>query len=643
MPYTQDQRLIAIDTPLGKDVLLLQGFSGHEGVSQLFHFDVEVVSEDPEVAFEKIVGQRVTIRITLPEGHKRYVNGFVSRFVQHGQDERFTYYRVEVVPWLWFLTRTTDCRIFQKMTVPDIIEKIFTDLGFPDFRNALEGTFEPREYCVQYRETDFNFVSRLMEQYGLCYFFEHEKNKHTLVLANAPAGHPPCSNQERARCAFGYGGVEEEDVINDCQVEQELRPGKYALTDYNFETPSTSLMANVASTVAVGGNSKYELYDYPGEHAKKAQGDQLAKLRMEEEEATHFVLAGESTCRAFTAGYRVTMTDHYRKDLNKAYTLLEVQHNASVGEAYVSGKEASEFYTNHFTCIPHATPYRPPRVTPKPIVQGPQTAVVVGKAGEEIWTEKHGRVKVQFHWDREGKRDENSSCWIRVSHPWAGKNWGAVAIPRIGQEVIVDFLEGDPDQPIITGRVYNAEQMPPYALPAGGVVSGIKSNSTKGGGGYNEMSMDDTKGKEKITIHAQYDMGTTVEHDDTQTVHNNRMITVDGTHTEHVKGAVTEDYDTSQKTTVANDIIITSKATKIHITAATEIQLHVGASKLLMDQSGKIELSGTVLAITGKASVATSGGQITSKADERHMTSGSMIISEAKGANVVKGGTVLLN
>ena len=551
MIYTQENRYIAIDTPLGEDVLLLRGFTGSEGISRLFRFDLDLLSEKASIPFNDIVGQNVTITITLADGSNpqyRYINGFISRFAQKGSDARFTYYQAEMVPWLWFLTRASNCRIFPtNMTVPDIITKVFTDLEFRDVKNLLQGPFEPRDYCVQYRETDFNFVSRLMEQYGIFYFFEHEKDKHTLVLADTASSkvHQPCPGQSKARCDFTAGMVPEEDIIHSCQVEQEVRPGKYTLTNYNFETPSTGLAVNVNSAVNTSGNGKFEIYDYPGEHLNKSQGEQLVKLRMEAEEMPQLVMSGSSTCRAFTPGYRFDLEGHYNQQMDKPYILTEVQHTATVGETYAdTGSPAAANYSNHFLSIPYDVPYRPLRVTPKPIVQGPQTAIVVGRSGEEIFTDKYGRVKVQFHWDREGKHNQDSSCWIRVSHPWAGKGWGAISIPRIGQEVIVDFLEGDPDQPIITGRVYNAEQMPPYGLPAGGMVSGLKSSSTKGGGGYNEFIMDDTKGNELIRMHGQYDMDATVEHDlrehvlhdRSRDVTNNETITVGNDRTETVLG-----------------------------------------------------------------------------------------------------------
>jgi type VI secretion system secreted protein VgrG len=310
------------------------------------------------------------------------------------------------------------------------------------------------------------------------------------------------------------------------QIEQEFRTGKYALTDYNFETPSTSLMAEVQTTHEAGGNGKFEYYDYPGEYEKKAQGDKIAKIRIEEEEAQYLVIRGTSVCRDFTSGYRFDLKDYFRADMNQSYVLTQVQHAASIGEAYRSAGSGHEHssYSNTFTAIPHKIPYRPVRLTPKPIVQGPQTAVVVGPGGEEIYSDKYGRVKVQFFWDREGKKNESSSCWVRVSQLWAGKQWGAIFIPRIGQEVMVEFMEGDPDHPIITGRVYNAEMMPPYALPANQTQSGIKSRSSKGASpdNFNEIRFEDKKGEEQLFIHAEKNQDIEVENDETHSVGHDR-------------------------------------------------------------------------------------------------------------------------
>ena len=544
MAYTQQNRLIAVDTPLGDDVFLLESFQGEEGISRLFRFNLELLSEKSNISFKDIVGQNVTLRIALPEDKERYFNGFVSRFAQSGSDVRFTHYQMEVVPWLWFLTRNADCRIFQNMAIPDIIQKVFKDKGFTNFKFSITGSFEPRDYCVQYRETDFNFVSRLMEQHGIFYFFKHENGKHTMMVANSHTAHQACPDQGKAHFNASVGVLQSEDVISSFQVEQELRTGKYSLTDYNFETPSTSLLAGEPTVVSVAQNSTYEIYDYPGIYLNQSQASEMTKIYMQEEEASHKVITGTGGCRGFMSGYTFDLEEHYRDDLNTNYLLTEVRHVASVGESYTVGDEgAGSHYSNHFVCIPTATPFRPPRVTPKPLVQGPQTAVVVGKSGEEIWTDKYGRVKVQFFWDRLGKKDDKSSCWIRVSQPWAGKNWGAMWIPRISQEVIVSFLEGDPDRPIITGRVYNADNMPPYALPDEQTKSTFKSYSSKGGGGFNEFRFEDKKGDEQIFMHAEKNLDIRVKNNEYETVSKDLHLIVEQDHFEHIKNDHHETID----------------------------------------------------------------------------------------------------
>ena len=544
MAFVQEHHRLAITTPLGKDVLLLRGFTGAESISQLFHFDLDLLSENASISFQDLVGKNITLKIDDAGGVKRHWNGFISRFSQGTQDGRLTSYSAQMVPWLWFLTRTADCRIFQNQKVPAIIQKIFSDLKFTDFELRLYGSYQPRDYCVQYRETDFNFVSRLMEEEGIHYFFDHKEGKHVMVLADDAAANKPCPGQKTARCGLqGQGMTYKEDLVTEWRYSEEFRTGAWAQTDYNFQTPASSL------AVKLTGNNPYEIYDYPGEHQVRSEGDRLSKIRLQEQTAGTKIHRGSSTCRAFSCGFQFALQDHYRKDLNQSYLLTAVHHTATEGGAYEVGTGTGDemAYRNSFECIPYSMPFRPARVTPHPFVQGCQTAVVVGPAGEEIYTDQHGRVKVQFHWDREGKKNENSSCWIRVSHPWAGQGWGSVSIPRIGQEVIVDFLEGDPDQPIIVGRVYNASQKPPFGMPGGAMISGIKSNSTKGGGGYNEFSLNDTKGKELIQIHGQYDMDSKIGHeqrlhvtnnksenigvDESSTVGANKKVSVGGNHT----------------------------------------------------------------------------------------------------------------
>ena len=672
MAQMQTARHVELITPLGEDALLFRRMSGSEELGRMFQFELELLSRKPDIKFGDLLGRNVTIRLDLPDRKKRYFNGFVTRFNQSdvNTEEDHTPYSAIVSPWLWFLTRTADCRIFQDKTVPDIIKEVFRDHGFTDFEDKLIRTYRQWEYCVQYRETDFNFVSRLMEQEGIYYFFKHEENKHMLVLADDITAHkffpdyeeipyyPPDSALRRER-----------EHIFDWTISQEVKPGVYALNEFNFKKPKANMEVK-AAVRRDHARSDLEIFDYPGEYVEADEGENYVRARIEELHAQYEQISGQANARGLCVGCLYTLSGYPRKDQNREYLVESATYEIESNE-YASAGGSGEVYACSFTVLESKTPFRSARVTPKPVVQGPQTAIVVGTPGDEITTEEYGRVKIQFHWDRYGKKDFNSSCWVRVSHPWAGKNWGSVAIPRYGQEVIVEFLEGDPDCPIITGRVYNKDTMPPYELPGSGMVSGLKSNSTPGGGGYNEMSMDDTKGKEKITIHAQYDMNTTVEHDQTtKVVSGDRSVTVEtgkfteaiqsdtsitvkeGTYSHdvaantakyHVSGALTENYDATQSTTVGKDITITSKETKIHVTAATEIQLKVGGSKLLMKSNGTIEISGKNVSVKGTESVNIAGNSITSKAGSDHNTKGSIVISEGTASNTVKGGMVMLN
>jgi type VI secretion system secreted protein VgrG len=513
--YTQERRPLEVFTPLGKDVLLLRAFTGQEAMSRLFTYQLEMLSSNHAITAKDIVGKSVGWGVKRETKPLRYFNGFVNRFTAGGLSLKgLRTYRAEVVPWLWFLTRTTDCRIFQNKTAPEIIEQIFSDLGQTDYDSQVKGTYVKRDYCVQYRETDFDFVSRLMEEEGIFYFFRHDKNKHTLVLADKKFVHKDLPEKD---VEFATGSLEA-DHVSRWEHHYAFRSGKWSQTDYNFETPSTSLMASVSTSISLTGNSKLDLYDYPGGHAKKADGDALARVRIEEEEVHHDVVEGASTCATFATGGKFTLKKHHScpSEAGKSFVLTAVMHSAR-DSSYSPGADAAEEYGNTFTCIPADVPFRPARVTPRPVVKGPQTAVVVGPKGEEIYTDKYGRVKVQFFWDREGKKDENSSCWIRVAESWAGKNWGVVFNPRIGQEVVVDFLEGDPDRPLITGGVYNAEQMPPYELPKQQTQSVVKTRSSKGGSTetFNELRFEDKKDNEEIYFHAEKDFNRVVENNDT--------------------------------------------------------------------------------------------------------------------------------
>jgi type VI secretion system secreted protein VgrG len=637
--YTQEGRPLSIDTPLGEDVLLLTGFRGTEQMSSLFQFDLELASERDDIAPNDIVGKRVTFSLRFVDEEPRYFNGFVNRFGCVGRDDRLTHYRAQVVPWLWFLTRTTDCRVFQEKSVKDIASQIFQDLGFADFEDSITGANPTLEYCVQYRETDFNFVSRLFETQGIFYFFRHEDGKHTLVLADNKDCHQSCTEQTVA-----FTG-EADAAIKSWEHRYEFRSGKYTQTDYDFEHPSASLKTTESTVIDLDGISQYDLYDYPGGYKVKSDGDALAKTRMEEDETPYDVVYGAGTCRGFCAGGKFTIEDHVISlEKDKTYVLTSVRHDASIGGAYITGSGAANVgYTNEFTCIPAAVVYRPSRITPKAVVRGVQPAVVVGPSGEEIYTDKYGRVKVQFFWDREGKNNDSSSCWVRVSQPMAGNQWGSIFLPRIGQEVLVDFLEGDPDQPIIVGRVYNAQQMPPYALPANATQSGIKTRSSKGGGeaNFNELRFEDKKGSEDIYFHAEKDFHRFVENDDDLKVAHDQAIEIKNNQTVKVKMDQSIEVDQNQKTKIQQDrsvsiemgsdslrIKMGNHTTKLDLgksetEAMQSIELKVGPNSLKIDQTG-ITINGMMVKIDGKLQAQVHGTMVKVSADAMLQASGAI-------------------
>ncbi len=659
MVVTQQNRELEIITPLGKDVLLLSDVTVTEELGRLFTINAELASTE-NITFEDLLGQNVSIRLNLPAG-KRFFNGYVSSITQSGDDGHYARYNATIHPWLWFLTRTSDCRIFQEKTVPDIIKEVCKGLGFTDIEDKLSSSYRTWEYCVQYRETDFNFLSRLMEQEGIYYYFTHEQGKHTLNLADGLSSHEVIPGYAK----ITYYPPDEVAVRDDDKsisswfVSKKIQPGAYVLDDYDFVKPKADLKAD-STIVRTHSEAEHEIYDYPGEYLKNSDGNNYVRARIEELQSQYEQAQGQGIARGMISGGLFTLSNYPRDDQNRQYLVVSVSHNMHM-DGFESGSGGGAAYTNSFTVVESSTPYRAARITPKPIVQGPQTAVVVGPDGEEIYTDEHGRVKLQFHWDRYGESNENSSCWIRVSQVHAGKGFGGIDIPRIGEETIVSFEEGDPDRPLVTGRVYNGDNKPPNGLPAKKMVSGLKSNTTPGGGGDNTIMLDDTKDNEAITIHGQYDMNTTVDHDQTNTVKNdftetitnNASITIEeGTYNHdvkantakyHVQGALTETYDDKQTTTVNKDIAIKSTTTHVHIDAATVIKLHVGMSTIEMDSTGNIKIDGVNITINGTASVTIKGGLVSSKADSQHKTNGAVVISEGSATNTVKGGTVLLN
>ena len=518
MPLDQTTRQIAIHSPFGEEKtdLALRSFIATEELGRLFQIDAELLSENFNLSFEKIVGQNVTIRLNTIQGGPRFFNGHVRSFRQTGNVGRLTSYQAVIVPKLWFLTRSADCRIFQNKKVPDIIKEVLEPYNFsPPFEDTLTGTYREWEYCVQYRETDFNFISRLMEQEGIHYFFRHEKGKHTLTLADANSVHQPFPDYATIRFFQPDQLVIDQQGIQDWTVAMEVQPSFYTLNDFDFQKPKTSLIARATVLTEKVEGSEHEIFDYPGEYTQLDDGQDYAMARIHELNTGFKTAYGQGDARGICVGCAFTLERAPRQDQDGKYLVISTAIQADA-ESYFSdgGTGGGPAFSCSCTALKASdVAFVPARLTPKPIIQGAQTAIVTGPKGDEIHTDKYGRVKVQFHWDRKGKKDENTTCFIRVAELWAGKRWGSTYTPRIGQEVVVNFLEGDPDQPIIVGSVYNGDQMPPYL--GDGLdpkhkhdpnVSGIKSCSTKGGQGYNELRFDDTKGKEQVFIHAEKDL-----------------------------------------------------------------------------------------------------------------------------------------
>jgi len=595
MATIQANREISVACALGADVLLLRRMRGSESLSALSEYELELYSERADLKIDELLATPISVKVDLPRGGERYFHGFITRFVVTARQGRFATYRATVRPWLWFLTRASDCRIFQEKNVVDIVKAVFAPYAIADFdTSGLSASYAAYPYCVQYRETDFNFVSRLLEREGIYYFFKSEAGRHVMVLADSYAAHAPAPGYATVRFMPAEDrAMRESEVIYEWSVGGQVESGAQALQDFDFEKPSASLL--VKSTVARGyGQSRHELFDYPGNYTERGVGEGYARHKIEAPHASYQRVQGATRARGLFPGALFTLSEHPRGDQNGRF-LVCAAHYALSSDSYdpVRVADPEPVLSCGFEAIPGQQDFRPEGTTRKPVVQGPQTAIVVGKAGEEIWTDKYGRVKVQFHWDRVGREDEMSSCWVRVAQGWAGKRWGAMFLPRIGQEVIVSFLEGDPDRPLITGSVYNADNMPPYPLPAQATRSTIKSNSSIGGGGYNELRFEDKKGAEQFYVHAERDleqrvrrdalawMGrdrhTMVVKDSFEQVGGDRHLKVDGDRKEEAGGSVSQSAGVNMVVEGGMKSAVYAGQT-VHIKGGMNVVIEAGAS-----------------------------------------------------------------
>ncbi len=592
---TQDNRLGRLDTPLGKDELCLVRFDATEGASELFEIAIEAVSTKSEIDFDRAIGQSCSLTVQSYAKPDRCFNGVLVTAQQTGGEGELYNYRLVLRPWLWLLSRTSDCRIFENQTAKDIIKKVFSDRGFSDFKDATNGDFPKLDYCVQYRETDLAFVSRLMEQHGIYYFFKHTKDKHELVLANGKSSHDAIPGHASLP-VFLAGSQERRDheYLHQWAPERRFRSGKFALTDYNYLTSDADMKGEEEGTAAYT-KSKMEIFDYPGKYKTKSDGETYVKYRLQAEQAQDQRRSGRGNAISLFPGGLVKLEKHTSASENKEYLVLRAVHSYTA-EAYFSGMASDgPTYVGEYNFLSSDIPYRAPMTTPRPLVHGPQTAKVVadkGNEGEEIDVDEHGRILVRFFWDRKQAR----SCRVRVAQVWAGKGWGGQVIPRVGQEVIVEFLEGDPDRPLVIGTVYNDQYKHPFEMPANKTQSGLKSYSTKGGSGYNELMFEDKKGSEQIRMHAQKDHDVTVLNAETVTIGekfsgggNSRSVTLK-------KGSDKLDIKSGDQAVEIKGKQEITVHDSISITATTKMTLTVGASSITLEP-GQITLNAPLIKI----------------------------------------------
>lgn len=603
----QNRRLFKLNTfaQNSEEDLLLEHFSGSEGLSRLYQLDLALLSQRIDVKLKSLIGRLATVEIELADGNFRYINGYINRFSTQGSDGGYVRYSALLGPWLWMLTCRFDSRIFQDKTVQDVVSEVFAGFGsLAKYEFRLSKSLKPYSYITQYRESDFNFVQRLLENEGLFYYFEHTADAHVMIITDDSSTLLPLPEQPQIR--FHSASVTETaDSITQWHASRQLQSGKIAVRTFDYRQPRNFLPVTMQSLNEQGDVDKFEIYDFPGQytHGTYEAGENLVRNRIEALELVGKTFYGDSNCRAMKPGYTFELTQHYVHDSgdaeNRQFLLLSVEHRGS--NNYMTGDQAG--YHNKFVCVRRKIAFRPQLSTRKPLINGPQTAIVVGPPGEEIFTDELGRVKLQFHWDRLGAFNDQSSCWVRVAQSGASGGFGSIQIPRIGDEVVVVFLDGNPDRPLIMGSLYNSTNTPPWSLPANKTQSGFLTRSMKGDGGTaNFFRFEDKAGAEQIIMHAERNMDTEIELDETHDVGNNRSITVGGTHTETVKkDTVVQVTEGSYTLQVDNQFI--------QVAAKQHIILQVGDSSITLTPEG-IEIKGKVIVTTSTDTTQITGAAV---------------------------------
>jgi type VI secretion system secreted protein VgrG len=596
----QANRVFQVTTPFGADTVIFGRMRATEQLSQPFELDLTLFSEKGDLNADTILSKPVAVTIAPGGQPTRHFHGLATDFAQIDYDNHLHEYHVTVRPWFWFLTRTADCRVFQNKTVPAIFQEVCQQAGFTDFRLALSGTYDPWEYCVQFRETDFNFLSRLFEQEGIFYYFEHSDSRHVLVLSDdvAQLASAPGYDSVPYWPPSGMDTLYERDHLAAWSFQKSFHPGTYATREFDFKAPSP-VLAGTSSISRAYNPARFEVFDFPSLAAiqTSAAVERVAKIRVQELQCAQMVARGSGDAVGLATGRLFVLASHPRADLNMRYlirsTAIDMSNNSYFGGGGgTGGGGAPTQFTIAIEALDAREPYRPSRSTPKPLVHGLQTALVVGPKGTEIYTDEFGRVKVQFHWDRQGKLDENSSCWMRVGQAWAGRNWGAVQIPRVGQEVIVSFLDGDPDRPVIIGSVYNGSNKPPYPLPANKTQSGVKSRSSMDGtsGNFNEIRFEDKKGSEQLYMQAEKDHEVLIKNDAKTSVGNNMTLTVSKDQTVDIGGA--------QVTKVGQSVVIN---------AGDSLTLAAGVASITLTKTGAVVISGELITVNGIGPISITG------------------------------------